>query len=85
MFSSAGLLEGIDEEQQQKQRQRTTFDEDMQTAVYMAAHDSQRQGKRGLGKSTTLKIAGEMTAVFATYVVLVCALCRCVHMHYTTM
>lgn len=58
MFTSAGLLEGLDQEQQQKQRQRTTFDEDMQTRVYMEAHDAQRQGRRGLGKSTTLKIAG---------------------------
>eukprot|EP00878_Enallax_costatus_P014914 GHUV01015614.1.p1 GENE.GHUV01015614.1~~GHUV01015614.1.p1 ORF type:complete len:348 (+),score=161.67 GHUV01015614.1:659-1702(+) len=56
MFTSAGLLESIEDEQ--KQRQRTTFDEDMQTRVYMAAHDAQRQGKKGLGKSTTLNIAG---------------------------
>ncbi|KAF8062046.1 TMN7 [Scenedesmus sp. PABB004] len=54
MFASAGLLEGLEEE---GERQRTTFDEDKQTAVYMAAHATQRQGKRGLGKRG-LKIAG---------------------------
>jgi hypothetical protein len=57
MFASAGLLEGA--EQEQKQRQRTTFDEDMQAKVYMAAHDAQRQGKRGIGKRA-IKIAGAL-------------------------
>jgi hypothetical protein len=57
MFASAGLLEGA--EQEQKQRQRTTFDEDMQAEVYMAAHDAQRQGKRGIGKRA-IKIAGAL-------------------------
>lgn len=56
MFASAGLLESIEDED--KQRQRTTFDEDTQTRVYMAAHNAQRQGRGGIGKSTTLKIAG---------------------------
>jgi hypothetical protein len=55
MFASAGLLEGL--EQEQEQRKRTTFDEDMQAKVYMAAHDAQRQGKRGIGKRA-IKIAG---------------------------
>lgn len=55
MFSSAGLLEGMDQEQQQRER---GFDEDLQTKVYMDAHNAQRQGKKGLGKSSTLKIAG---------------------------
>eukprot|EP00775_Hariotina_reticulata_P003576 gene3576-3842_t len=30
----------------------------VEAKVYMEAHDAQRQGKRGLGKSSTLKIAG---------------------------
>jgi len=30
-----------------------------QAKVYMAAHEAQRQGKRGIGKSSTLKISGE--------------------------
>jgi hypothetical protein len=55
MFASAGLLEGMDQDQKQRER---GFDEDLQTKVYMDAHIAQRQGKKGLGKSTTLKIAG---------------------------
>lgn len=55
MFSSAGLLEGMDQEQQQRER---GFDEGLQTKLYMDAHNAQRQGKKGLGKSSTLKIAG---------------------------
>lgn len=39
---------------------RKGFTEDEQTAVYMAAHEAQRVGKKGLGQSTaTLKFAGE--------------------------
>jgi hypothetical protein len=38
---------------------RQAFDEEDQEALYMRAHESQRVGKRGLGKSETLKIAGE--------------------------
>lgn len=38
---------------------RKGFTEDEQTAVYMAAHEAQRVGKKGLGQSTaTLKFAG---------------------------
>lgn len=55
MFASAGLLEGMDQDQQQRKR---GFDEDLQTKVYMDAHNAQRQGKKGLGKSDKLKIAG---------------------------
>jgi hypothetical protein len=55
MFASAGLLEGMNQDQQQRER---GFDEDLQTKVYMDAHNMQRVGKKGLGKSTTLKIAG---------------------------
>lgn len=55
MFMSAGLLEGMDQDQKSRER---GFDEDLQTKVYMDAHNAQRQGKKGLGKSTTLKIAG---------------------------
>jgi hypothetical protein len=55
MFASAGLLEGMDQDHKQRER---GFDEDLQTKVYMDAHNAQRQGKKGLGKSTTLKIAG---------------------------
>lgn len=67
MFASAGLLEGLEQQQaqaqgqggqQQPRRARTTFDEELQTRVYMAAHDAQRQGKRGIGKAGALKIAG---------------------------
>ena len=43
--------------------QRKTFNEDDQTALYMRVHDNQRQGRRGLGKSDTLKIAGDCMSV----------------------
>lgn len=58
---SAGLLEGMDDDdddQQQQRKRKRGFDEDLQTKVYMDAHNAQRQGKKGLGKSRTLKIAG---------------------------
>ena len=38
---------------------RQAFDEDDQEALYMLAHDHQRVGRRGLGKSEKLKISGE--------------------------
>ena len=38
---------------------RHAFDEGDQEALYMLAHDHQRVGRRGLGKSETLKISGE--------------------------
>ncbi|KAL6753686.1 hypothetical protein V8C86DRAFT_445177 [Haematococcus lacustris] len=53
---SAGPLEGL--EQQEGQRCRQTFNEDDQAALYMQAHAHKRQGLKGLGKSTTLKVAG---------------------------
>ena len=63
MFASAGLLESLEQQPPQKggsssAAARTTFDEDMQAAVYMAAHDAQRKGRGGLGRSSKLKIAG---------------------------
>jgi hypothetical protein len=58
LFASAGCLGGLDEAAEHVSRERKTFNEDDQTALYMSAHDKQRQGRRGLGKSTTLKIAG---------------------------
>lgn len=63
MFMSAGLLEGLE----QKQQRERGFDEDLQTKVYMDAHNAQRQGKKGLGKSSTLKIAGEGSCRHCTY------------------
>ncbi|KAL6750724.1 hypothetical protein V8C86DRAFT_3030733 [Haematococcus lacustris] len=53
---SAGPLEGV--EQQEGQRGRQTFNEDDQAALYMQAHAHKRQGLKGLGKSSTLKVAG---------------------------
>ncbi|GAX78692.1 hypothetical protein CEUSTIGMA_g6130.t1 [Chlamydomonas eustigma] len=41
-----------------RSNKRQAFDEGDQEALYMRAHDLQRVGKRGLGKSDTLKIAG---------------------------
>jgi hypothetical protein len=58
MFASAGLLEGMEEAAQHVARERQGFDEDTQADLYMKTHEAQRQGRRGLGKSTTLKIAG---------------------------
>jgi hypothetical protein len=58
MFASAGLLEGLDEQQQQQQRRERGFDEDLQAKVFTDAHNTQRQGRKGLGKSSTLKIVG---------------------------
>ena len=39
-------------------KHRQAFDEGDQEALYMLAHDHQRVGRRGLGKSDKLKIAG---------------------------
>jgi hypothetical protein len=58
MFVSAGILEGIEEAKEHLQQQRQEFTEATQENLYMRTHDAQRQGRRGLGKSQTLKIAG---------------------------
>ena len=58
MFVSAGILEGLEEAEESVQRQRQEFTEATQENLYMRTHDAQRQGRRGLGKSQTLKIAG---------------------------
>lgn len=69
-FMSAGALESLEDEQRELQEkrlqegggegkaQRRGFDEDDQAALYMQAHEHQRVGRHGLGKGSTLKIAG---------------------------
>lgn len=62
-FLSAGAMEGMeDEEETDKDKEKKTqgegFKEADQEALYMLCHDHQRVGKRGLGKSTKLKIEG---------------------------
>lgn len=59
-FKSAGTLEGLSEPDAAAMKQRKTFTEDTQTNLYMAVHGAQTQGKKGLGKSSTIKIAGEL-------------------------
>ena len=44
--------------------QRKSFNEDDQEALYMRAHDLKRQGRRGLGKSEKVKIAGVCVCVW---------------------
>ena len=49
-------MEGLTEK---KKAARETFDEDDQTAIYMAAHNKKTQGKVGLGQGTgTMKVGG---------------------------
>lgn len=57
-FASAGPLEGLDEAEKHVSRERKTFHEDDQEALYMQTHQHKSQGKRGLGKSGKIKIAG---------------------------
>jgi hypothetical protein len=68
MFTSAGRLEGMDEEEAAAQEQRlkdgagkgkarAAFDEDTQANLYNRLQAAQRQGKRGMGKAA-VKIAG---------------------------
>ena len=66
-FASAGAMGSIEDEAEGEEpgavpppgKQRQAFDEGDQEALYMLAHDHQRVGRRGLGKSDTLKIAGK--------------------------
>ncbi|GBF93587.1 hypothetical protein Rsub_06307 [Raphidocelis subcapitata] len=66
-FSSAGRLEGMEDEQPQQQAEagaappskaRAAFDEDTQAALYNKLQAAQRQGKRGLAGRGEIKIAG---------------------------
>lgn len=60
-FISAGTLEGLQQEGAKAgapPRGRQMFSEDDQEAVYLSVQDKQRQGKKGIGKSTQLKITG---------------------------
>ena len=50
-------MEGLTEKK--KRAVRETFDEDLQTEIYMAAHNKKTQGKVGLGQGTgTMKVGG---------------------------
>lgn len=58
-FTSAGCLEGIDQQQNKAQSERQQFDEDDQANLYMAAQNLKTSGKKGLGtKSHIGKVAG---------------------------
>ncbi|KAL0054759.1 hypothetical protein WJX82_001967 [Trebouxia sp. C0006] len=58
-FTSAGCLEGVDQQQNKAQSERQQFDEDDQANLYMAAQNLKTSGKKGLGtKSHIGKVAG---------------------------
>ena len=48
-FTSAGVMEGMDQPQNKSQSERQQFDEDDQTNLYMAAQNLKTSGKKGLG------------------------------------
>ena len=56
-FTSAGCLEGIDQQQNKAQSERQQFDEDDQANLYMAAQNLKTSGKKGLGTKSHI---GEM-------------------------
>ena len=58
-FTSAGCLEGVDQQQNKAQSERQQFDEDDQTNLYMAAQNLKTSGKKGLGTKSHI---GEMLA-----------------------
>lgn len=54
------MAKAADESDRAVVHKRQAFDEGDQEALYMQAHDHQRVGKRGLGKSEKLKISGRV-------------------------
>lgn len=53
-FTSAGVMEGIDQPQNKAQSERQQFDEDYQTNLYMAAQNLKTSGKKGLGTKSQI-------------------------------
>lgn len=56
-FTSAGAM-GALEEEMEALHEKVGFNENDQEKLYMLCHDHQRVGKKGLGKSSVLKIEG---------------------------
>ena len=71
-FTSAGCLEGIDQQQNKAQSERQQFDEDDQANLYMAAQNLKTSGKKGLGTKSHI---GEMLTTRRWY----CLLSALVH------
>lgn len=53
-FTSAGVMEGMDQPQHKAQSERQQFDEDDQTNLYMAAQNLKTSGKKGLGTKSQI-------------------------------